>query len=72
MNTQTIVKNLEVFRPSQLRKLFSLSLNLADIAEELLEENAQYSKEFVKRIKKSEKEFKEGKIKELKSFKELF
>lgn len=72
MSTQTIVKNLEVFRPSQLRKLFSLSLNLADIAEELLEENAQYSKEFVKRIRKSEKEFKEGKIKELKSFKELF
>ena len=70
--TQAVIKNLKLsLRPFQIRKLFDLSNHLADITEELLEENAQYSKEFIKGIRKSKKDVKEGRIKEIKSFREL-
>lgn len=72
MTTQTTIKNSDIaFRPSQIKKIFDLSLNLADLAEELLEGSAQYSKEFIKGIRKSEKDFKAGRIKKIKSFRDL-
>ena len=70
---QTATKNSKlILQPSQARKLLDLSNYLAELAEELLEGNAQYGKEFIKGIRKSEKDFKKGRIKELKSLKELF
>lgn len=69
---QTSTKNSKLsLRPSQIRKLFDLSNYLADLTEELLEESAQYSKKFIKGLKKSEKDVKEGRVKEIKSLREL-
>lgn len=69
---QTATKNSKLsLRLSQVKKIFDLSNYLADLAEELLEENAQYSKEFIKGLKKSEKDFKEGRVRKIKSLREL-
>ena len=69
---QTSTKNSKLFlHPSQIRKLFDLSNYLADLTEELLEESAQYSKEFIKGLRKSEKDIKEGRVKEVRSLREL-
>ena len=69
---QISTKNSKIFLPpSQIRKLFNLSNYLADLTEELLEENAQYSKEFIKGLRKSEKDVREGKVREIKSLREL-
>ena len=70
---QATTKNSKLtLRLSQVRKLFDLSNYLADLTEELLEESAQYSKEFIGGLRKSEKDVKEGRIKEIKSLRELF
>lgn len=69
---QATTKNSKLsLRPSQVRKLFDLSNYLADLTEDLLEESVQYSKEFLKGLRKSEKDAKEGRIKEVKSLREL-
>ena len=72
MTTQTLTKNSKlVLHPSQVKKLFDISNYLADLSEELLENSTQYSKEFIRSLRKSEKDAKEGRIKEIKSLREL-
>ncbi len=59
------------FNPARIKEIFDLSTHLAKLTEELLEDNSLYSKEFLAGIKKSEKDIKMGRIKEIKSLKEL-
>lgn len=69
---QTTTRNSKLFlQPSQIRKIFDLSNYLADLAEELLEEGAQYSREFIKGLKKSEQDFKKSRVRKIKSLSEL-
>ena len=70
--SQASTKNSRIFLPpSQIRKLFDLSNYLSDLTEELLEENTHYSQEFIKGLKKSEKDLRKGKIRKVKSLHDL-
>ncbi|OGF21510.1 hypothetical protein A2Y83_04510 [Candidatus Falkowbacteria bacterium RBG_13_39_14] len=60
------------FNPSKIKEIFDLSAQLSKLTEELLEENALYSKEFLTGLEKSEKNLKEGRTKEIKSLQEIF
>ncbi|TSC74830.1 MAG: hypothetical protein G01um101430_749 [Parcubacteria group bacterium Gr01-1014_30] len=70
--SQTTIKNSSItLRPQEVRKIFDLSLHLSDITEDLLEENAYYSEDFLRGLKQAEKDLKEGRVKKLKSLREL-
>jgi len=71
---QTIVKkkNKFSFTPSKIKEIFDLSLHLSKLTEELLEENALYSKEFLKGLERSETDVKEGRVNQINSLQELF
>lgn len=56
---------------NELQRLFRLSLEIADIAEDILESRGAYSKEFLSGLKKSLKDAREGKVKKIKSLSEL-
>lgn len=60
------------FNPARIKEIFDLSTHLAKLTEELLEDNSLYSKEFLAGIKKSEKDIKMGRIKEIKSLKNIY
>lgn len=69
---QTKLKNSKLaFKPSQIRYLFDFGMYLADLSESWLEEMGLYSKEFIKGLKESEKDLKEGRIKEAMSLLDL-
>lgn len=57
--------------PRELRRLFKLSLEIADIAEDILELQGAYKKEFLHGLEKSLKEVKKGKVRKIESLFEL-
>ena len=70
--TQTLTKIPSlVLTPSQAKNFFSLSFTIAEIAEEWLEKNGQYSFEFLKGLQEAEKDIQKGRVKEIKSLLEL-
>lgn len=69
---QLTIENSSInLQPQKVRKIFDLSIYLADLAEELLEEKAYYSKEFITGLRRAEKDFREGRVKKLKSLRDL-
>lgn len=58
-------------KPDQLEKLFQLSSTLADLTEDLFEERGVYSQEFLRGLKRSLNEYKQGKITKVNSLQEL-
>ncbi|MEK7564729.1 MAG: hypothetical protein AAB394_02070 [Patescibacteria group bacterium] len=69
----TIIKNKEVtpLGISKIRRLFSVGSEITELAEEVLEELGEYKQEFMLGLEKSVKEFKSGKLKKIKSLKDL-
>lgn len=55
----------------ELHRLFELSLEIADITEDILELQSAYKKEFLRGLEKSLKEAKKGKTKKIDSLFEL-
>ncbi len=69
----TILKNKEILslNIAKIRRLFSVGSEITELAEEVLEELGEYKQEFILGLEKSVKEAKDGKIKEIKSLKDL-
>lgn len=58
-------------KPKQVKRLFHLTSELADLTEEILEEKAQYSLSFLTGLKHSIKEASQGKVKKINSLADL-
>jgi cyclopropane fatty-acyl-phospholipid synthase-like methyltransferase len=59
------------FDTKKARRLFELSTELADFAEDILESRQEYSKEFVRGLRRSLKEARAGKLKKIASLSDL-
>ncbi|MDP3764692.1 MAG: hypothetical protein Q8Q95_03680 [bacterium] len=68
-----IIKNREVtpLGISKIRRLFNVGSEVAELAEEVLEELGEYKQEFLLGLEQSVKEAKNGKLKKIKSLKNL-
>ncbi|MBI2052396.1 MAG: hypothetical protein HYT38_01815 [Candidatus Sungbacteria bacterium] len=69
-----ITKNKTAITPlgvSKIRRLFSVGSEITELAEEVLEELGEYKQEFLLGLEKSVKEAKSGKLKKIKSLKDL-
>lgn len=55
----------------KIRRLYQLTSELEDLLEEILESEKFYKKKFLKGLYRSLKEAKQGKLKEIKSLREL-
>lgn len=58
-------------KPQELRRFFTITSELADLAEDILERRGEYSEEFLRGLNKSLKEAHEGKSQEITSLAEL-
>jgi len=57
--------------PQEIHKLYALSLQMADLAEEILESRGQYSKEFLRSLKRSLADEKAGRVRKINSLADL-
>lgn len=68
IQTKTSIKS---FSPDELERVFAMSVELADTIEDMFESHTQYSKNFLRTLRKSMKEAEDGKIKRINSLVEL-
>ena len=69
-----ITKNKTEITPlgvKKIRRLFDVGSEVTELAEEVLEEIGEYNREFLVGLQKSVKEAKNGKLKKIKSLKDL-
>ncbi|TSC94057.1 MAG: hypothetical protein CEN91_40 [Candidatus Berkelbacteria bacterium Licking1014_85] len=71
MNTQTIRSPKISLTLQEARKLFILSNRLVDLSEEILENQAAYNPEFLKGLKLSIRQAKQGNTTEISSIMDL-
>jgi hypothetical protein len=55
----------------EIHKLYKLSLDMADLAEDILESRGEYSDEFLSSLKKSLADEKTGKVRKINSLSDL-
>ena len=63
--------NKITLNPQQAKDLFTLSNKISDMTEEILEDQAIYSQEFLRGLKSSLKDAKEGKLTKIESLTDL-
>lgn len=60
-----------ILKPQELRRFFTITSELSDLAEDILERRGGYSEEFLSGLHKSLKEARAGKLREITSLAEL-